>query len=567
MLQADARTDGLPADAASREGNAMLPYQREGVDFALRRGGRVLLGDEMGLGKTAQALVLASQYPQDWPLLVVCPSSLRGNWREEASRWIPRQLLPDPERDVQVVRAGADKLRKEARVIIVSYDLVKNPQFSVSPSGADYRIVICDEAHYLKTPSAQRTQAVRTIVQMARRCALLTGTPALAKAAELYSPLDCLLPGLLPSHKEFCQRYCNEKQVWQGRRHVSQWDGSRLGDEMNALLSTVMIRRMKNEVLTQLPSKRRQRIVLEKLSGDKDVLKDLNEKMRNFKGREAEALSEASGGGGAPELFRLTGLAKKEAVADYVEYLVLADCKFLLFAHHQDVLDHMQQKLEKLKTGFIRIDGKTPSQKREDLVNEFRSKPEKQVAILSITACGQGLNLQVCSTVVFAELHWTPGMLQQAEDRVHRMGQKNCVNVHYLIAKDTLDDSLYSMLERKHQDVGQLLDGQRSHLGAAQAPAGQVGAFTTSDDPSLEHDPPKAPPPIKLPPGQQTLNFNVGKGNEKQDTSSGENEAALDDGLLELLEQAQEPETVILASQEEKGDIGTEPPPSAIDVD
>jgi len=277
--------------------------------------------------------------------------------------------------------------------------------------------------------------------------------------------------------------------------------------------------------------------------------------MKSFKGPEAEAVSEGSSGN-APELFRLTGLAKKEAVADYVEYLVLADCKFLLFAHHQAVLDHMQQKLEKLKTGFIRIDGKTPSKKRDDLVNEFRTKPEKQVALLSITACGQGLNLQVCSTVVFAELHWTPGMLQQAEDRVHRMGQKHCVNVHYLIAKDTMDDSLYSMLERKHQDVGLLLDGRRSHLGAAQAAAGQVGAFTTSDDPTLEHDPPRAPPAIKLPPGQKLLDFSRGQSSEADQPAK----EVLDDGL-ELLE----PETIV-TSQEEK-DETMEPPASAIDVD
>eukprot|EP00913_Durusdinium_trenchii_P019768 g18583.t1 len=205
--------------------------------------------------------------------------------------------------------------------------------------------------------------------------------------------------------------------------------------------------------------------------------------MRDFHSPDEEQRPE---GGGATELFRLTGLAKMAAVAEYVQYLVEADCRFLLFAHHQVVMDTMQQTLEKLKVGFIRIDGKTPAQKREQLVNDFRSRPQLQVALLSITACGQGLNLQVCSTVVFAELHWTPGVLLQAEDRAHRMGQKESVNVHYLIAKDTLDESIYQMLERKQHDVGLMLDGHASRLGAEKV--GTKGTFTKSAVPETGSD-------------------------------------------------------------------------------
>lgn len=477
VLLADFKAPLLPADACSREGNKVLPYQREAVEFALSRGGRVLLGDEMGLGKTAQALTLASQFPKDFPLLVVCPSSLRGNWLEEASRWLPSSVLPDPEQHVQIVRKGSEKLRVNARVVVVSYDLVAaHENFRRTPAGRPYRMVICDEAHYLKSPSSQRSQALRPILQAARRCALLTGTPALAKASELYALLQSLLPGLLPdSHMKFCQRYCNEKKIYVGRRQVTQWEGSRLGDELHAILDMIMVRRFKADVLQQLPAKRRQRVVLEKLSNDQGVLKELKEKMRDFQSHEDGSAPQGS----APELFRLTGLAKMAAVAEYVQYLVEAECRFLLFAHHQAVMDTMQQTLEKMKVGFIRIDGKTSSHRREELVNDFRSKKNLQVALLSITACGQGLNLQVCSTVVFAELHWTPGVLLQAEDRAHRMGQKESVNVHYLIAKDTLDESMYNMLERKQHDVGVMLDGQASRLGAQKV--GSKGTFSKPD--------------------------------------------------------------------------------------
>ncbi|CAE7944080.1 Zranb3 [Symbiodinium necroappetens] len=459
----------------------------------------------MGLGKTAQALTLCSQFPSDFPLLVVCPSSLRGNWREEASRWLPSSIVSNPERHIQVVLKGSDKLRHEARVVIVSYDLIAQQEaFQQSAHGKKYRVVICDEAHFLKTPSSQRSKALRPILQETRRCALLTGTPALAKASELYSLLDCLLPGLLPTHNVFCKRYCNEKTLRLGKRHVKQWEGCRLGDELYAVLDAVMVRRFKKEVLSQLPAKRRQRVVLDRLSNEQGVLKELREKMSAF-GRQPEEgdLQGGKNGGGATaatELFRLTGLAKVDAVADYVQYLVEAECRFLLFAHHQAVMDTLQQKLEKLKAGFIRIDGKTPSHKREQLVNEFRSNPAKQVALLSITACGQGLNLQVCSTVVFAELHWTPGTLLQAEDRAHRMGQQESVNVHYLIAKDTLDESVYQMLERKQHDVGVMVDGQASKIGAENV--GSKGTFSKTR-PVENPEPESAESGNPNPPGAQ----------------------------------------------------------------
>eukprot|EP00913_Durusdinium_trenchii_P019767 g18582.t1 len=205
VLLADFKADPLSSDAQSREGNKVLPYQTLGqtlgVDFALKRGGRVLLGDEMGLGKTAQALTLAAQFPKDFPLLVVCPSSLRGNWREEAARWLPNQLLPNPELGLSgCCRCGWER-------------------------GDAYRMVICDEAHYLKTPKSQRSEALRPVLQHARRCALLTGTPALAKASEIYALLQSLLPGLLPdNHNKFCERYCNEKKIFVGRRQVKQWE-------------------------------------------------------------------------------------------------------------------------------------------------------------------------------------------------------------------------------------------------------------------------------------------------------------------------------------------------------
>lgn len=459
--QASSSTGALRAGTGvSREGQQLLPYQQESVLFALKRGGRVLLADEMGLGKTAQALVIAAQYAEDWPVLVVCPSTLRSNWREETTRWIPEDLLPDPEQNIQVIMAGKEKLRPDARFIIVSYDLAaRNENFCHTADGTHFRVVICDEAHYLKNPDSQRSRCMSGIMEASRRCILLSGTPALGKASELYMPMSAILPGLLPSYKLFCERYCNKDVMMVGRNQVKRWKGSRLGWELRAVLeANIMIRRYKKDVLSQLPAKRRQRVVLDKLVSCPE-LTDLEAKLR----------SRVEDGGADPsisEQFRLTGLAKLEVVKEYLEYLVEANCRFLLFAHHIAVMDGLQGTLEKLNCNFIRVDGSTPPTDRELHLQRFQQDESVQVALLSITACGQGVNLQCVSTVVFAELHWTPGVLVQAEDRAHRMGQQNCVNVHYLIAKGTLDDAIFKMLDRKHKDVGVMLDGEASHMNA-----------------------------------------------------------------------------------------------------
>jgi len=202
-LRGDAPMQELAKESlCSRDGRPLLPYQCESIEFGLRRGGRMLLADEMGLGKTAQALMLMSQFQDDWPLLVVCPSALRATWRDEAKNWVPTNIISNVETEIQVVRKGSDNVSPEVKLLIVSYDLAaQNPRFCQAPSGTSFRMVICDESHYIKSPASRRAQAMLPLLHKARRCILLSGTPAMGKAAELHSPLDALLPGLLPCHQ------------------------------------------------------------------------------------------------------------------------------------------------------------------------------------------------------------------------------------------------------------------------------------------------------------------------------------------------------------------------------
>ncbi len=247
------------------------------------------------------------------------------------------------------------------------------------------------------------------------------------------------------------------------------YNGAKNTRELNALLSLLMIRRKKDDVLDQLPAKTRQKVLLHV---DAKVLDQLN-KQRNDQLVVKDALMFSEDRGVALEAnflkhslffeqFRNTGRAKLPAVCDYL-LEALGDeelgPKFLVFAHHIDVLDGICHALTQEKKRFIRIDGKTPAAQRQPLVDVFQNTPGMRVAVLSITAAGVGLTLTAASNVFFAELFYNPGALLQAEDRAHRIGQLNSVNVHYLVARNTVDEALFRMLNSKISVLGETLDG------------------------------------------------------------------------------------------------------------
>lgn len=166
------------------------------------------------------------------------------------------------------------------------------------------------------------------------------------------------------------------------------------------------------------------------------------------------------------KLWDLTGQAKLPGIKAYITDLISGGVKFLIFAHHLPVLDAIEDQVIKLKVKYIRIDGRTPNYERHNLVRFFQESDECRIAVLSITAANQGLTLTAANLVVFAEMHWTPGVLVQAEDRIHRIGQKYSVNIHYLFAKATLDNTMYTRLIQKLIVVGTALDGKAHKLDA-----------------------------------------------------------------------------------------------------
>ncbi|XP_066542705.1 SWI/SNF-related matrix-associated actin-dependent regulator of chromatin subfamily A-like protein 1 isoform X2 [Hoplias malabaricus] len=312
---------------------SLMPFQLHGVNFAVSREGRLLLADDMGLGKTIQALCIAAYYRKEWPLLVVTPSSVRFTWAEAFQRW-----LPSVEADrINVVVKGKDNLRS-GLVNIVSYDLLSkmNKQHLASPFG----VLIMDESHFLKNIKTARCRAALPLLKAAKRVVLLSGTPAMSRPAELYTQILAVRPTLFPRFHEFGQRYCDAKQLPWG------WDysGSSHLTELKLLLEeSLMLRRLKADVLSQLPAKQR-KVVTVTTDGinarTKAALSAAAKELasgRHNKMQEKEALL---------VFYNHTAEAKIRAILEYISDML--ECgreKFLVFAHHKRVLDSISQEL------------------------------------------------------------------------------------------------------------------------------------------------------------------------------------------------------------------------------
>ncbi|KAM1083062.1 hypothetical protein ACFX19_021920 [Malus domestica] len=522
--------DRIPSCIESK----LLPFQREGVRFILQHGGRALLADEMGLGKTLQArnsscaIAVASCVRDSWPVLIITPSSLRLQWASMIQQW-----MDIPSSDILVVLSQCGGSNKSGFTIvssnvkgtihldglfnIISYDVV--PKIQNLLMASEFKVVIADESHFLKNAQAKRTSACLPVIKRAQYAILLSGTPALSRPIELFKQLEALYPDVYKSVHEYGNRYCKGGTF-------GLYQGACNHEELHNLMkATVMIRRLKNDVLSELPVKRRQQVFLDLAEKDMKQINALFRELEVVKGKikacqskeEVDSLKFTEKNL-INKIYTDSAEAKIPAVLDYLGTVIEAGCKFLVFAHHQSMIDSIYQFLLKKKVGCIRIDGSIPTVARQAYVTEFQEKDSIKAAVLSIKAGGVGLTLTAASTVIFAELSWTPGDLIQAEDRAHRIGQVASVNIYYLLANDTVDDIIWDVVQSKLENLGQMLDGQENTM--------EVAASQTRITPASQ--PRSSPAKQKLafsqpgssPSKQKTLDSYMKRCNSREDPKS-----------------------------------------------
>lgn len=461
------RAASVDADFPKPQGLEYLPYQKAGIHFALQSG-NVLIADEMGLGKTIQAIGIINSDPTIKTVLVICPASLKQNWRREMIKWLVNRhaigiadgkMCPSPE-------MGFD-------ITIINYDVLhKHPVLS----RVQWDMVIADESHNIKNPKTIRAKHIlgRKSEDIpgirGKRIVALTGTPILNRPGEILSTLLWLDPGRWKGKEYyFVCRFCGGK--------MKGCNKHRMPELQEKLRSTIMIRRQKADVLKELPAKMRQVISLEvndsetkellrrekELAGKRDY-SDIRAKIELAKAsdndeeyqRAIEKLK-ATVGGDIGELSRIrkeVAISKVPYVIDHLKNAIDSAGKVVAFAHHHEVLKALHAAFQ----GSVLLYGGTKNEDRQKAVDRFQSDPECTLFVGSIKAAGVGITLTASSTVVFAELDWVPGNLSQAEDRCHRIGQKDSVLVQHIVLDESLDARMAQMVVEKQKIIDAALD-------------------------------------------------------------------------------------------------------------
>ena len=430
-----------------RLGGELQPFQRAGVDYVLRAR-RTFLADEQGLGKTIQALA-ALEADEAFPAVIVCPAGLKLNWKREIERWLPHRSL--------TVVSGTSVTSAEADITVINYEIVHAHRVRLALRKP--RALVLDESHYVKNPRAKRTQAVRRLAEALPDGALklaLTGTPVMNHPEELIAQLRILgRLGEFGSGARFARRFqgagAEERIHWHLRR-------------------SCFVRRLKADVLPQLPAKRQ--VVLPvaldnereyRLAQD-DVIAWLREQPLDLGEMEAKvaAALRAERLAQLNALKRIAARGKASSALAWIDDFLASDEPLVVFAGHREVQELLLQRFP----DAVHVLGRDPLAKREEAVAAFQEPDGPQLIVCGTRVGGQGITLTRASNVAFLDLEWTPAIHDQAEDRCHRMGQHDAVTAWYLLAADTIDETMIELISRKRGIVGAVTDGRRDESEA-----------------------------------------------------------------------------------------------------
>ena len=516
-------------DIPCPQGVEFLPYQKAGIMFANQRPG-TLIGDEMGLGKTVQAIGIINMNPKYQDVLIICPCKLKLNWYRELRKWLYND-------DLSVGIADSEAF-PTTNIVIINYDIIHKWQ-----SVAEKRMwdMIClDEAHYMKSPTARRSKAIigyaptkkeikdaemmmeyalaaqklaiecvanrapaeecarkkaeaeqaakdaRKAAEAARpssgiparRKVAMTGSPMPSRPIELQPIIGWLDRETWGNKWKFAQQYCGARRTNFG---YDSSGSSNLFELQERLRQTVMVRRLKKDVLKDLPPKRREIVMLEGdevegiVNREAQALSKLSE--HTDRTAQAQAAVELAKASDSEEVYKAavealkrevsvkfdqmavvrheTAVAKMPLVIEYVEEMLESVEKILVLAYHRDVIEGIQAGLSKY--GALKIYGGMSSSESQQAVDKFQNDAKQRVMVLSIPVA-VGMTLTAASHCVAAELDWVPGVMSQAEDRLHRIGQREMVNVYHLVLPNSIDANMADTLIKKQAVLDMALD-------------------------------------------------------------------------------------------------------------
>jgi SWI/SNF-related matrix-associated actin-dependent regulator 1 of chromatin subfamily A len=485
--------------------NVLFPFQHESVQF-LKERKYALLALEQGLGKTIVAIAAAKALREE-KMLVVCPASVKYNWEREIKAW-------DQAASVYIINGSTWK-SVPAKYTIINYDLIHKPGIAKHLLKMQFDILILDEAHFLKSSRAKRTRTVYShngLADNAVRVWLMTGTPVLNRPVEIFPMLRRFMPerlGKYADYMAFTKRFC---AAYQGKWGWDDTGASHL-EELASYLDGFMLRRLKKDVMKDLPDKIFQKIVFDAPTA---AVKTLVKKERELYREDML--------GAFSTLRQDVGLAKLPMVVEHLENLLEETDKVIIFAHHRKVLEGLKHRLKDHNP--VLLYGGLTAQQKQRVIDDFVTDKNKRVFLGQIDAAGIGIDglQKVANTVVFAEISWVPGQIKQAIDRCHRIGQVNKVLVQFLMMKGGIDEQIYDSLGEKTRVIKKVVESSITHIEedaemakhtlednieriadaleslTAQRTTATVGAMTTDVKETIEAPKAKTPKPVKAAP-------------------------------------------------------------------
>jgi superfamily II DNA or RNA helicase len=440
-------SDAEALECESRLGGELRPFQRAGVKYALESR-RLFIADEQGLGKTVEALALLEE-DGAFPAVVICPASLKLNWQREIEHWLPHRSLH--------VVVGTGKAIPKAEITVLNYEIVHAHRERLAISRP--KALILDESHYVKNPAAKRTRAVRRLAEALPEGAYkiaLTGTPVMNHPDELIAQLRIL--GRL-------------EEFGSGARFKRRFQGAGAEERIHwHLRRTCFVRRLKKDVLPQLPEKR-QVVVPVALENERDyrlaerdVIAWLQEQPLELSELEAkvQATLRAERLAQLNTLRRLAARGKLGPALAWIDDFLESEEPLVVFASHREIQEVVVQRFPQA----LHVVGADKITDRDAAVQAFQDPAGPQLIVCSTRVAGQGITLTRASNVAFLDLEWSPAMHDQAEDRTHRIGQRDAVTAWYLLAAETIDETMAEVLARKRGIVGAVTDGRRDESEA-----------------------------------------------------------------------------------------------------
>lgn len=455
-------------------------FQKESVKRMLSNNDNILLADEMGLGKTCQICAYLSLNKQSLPALIICPASLKLNWSREIKKWCGIESYIVSGRKSQFF---SKEFIDKYKVFIINYDILgfediiekekENQRKEIYKKQGIYykkkeilvqgwcdelikfgfKTIISDEVQFIAEPDTIRSRCVSKICKGNSRKLFLSGTPYETKTSQFFTSLNILQPKIFPNRWQFLLRYCDAKKTFFGWKY----DGLSNADELRKKLEPFMIRRLKKDVLKELPPKNRIVIPLEVSDKDENIYigkeKELTTMIING---EKNTLSKIA------ELKQVSFECKKKSIIQWVKDYLARENKLVIFVYHKEAFEFLMNSFKKIAVG---INGGTSIVDRQNNVDKFQNDDKIKLFIGQIKACGAGLTLTAANATCFVEFGQTVVQHEQAEDRVHRIGQvADSVTAYYLILENSIDEDVMRILNTHNKDLKEVLNGETNQI-------------------------------------------------------------------------------------------------------